>query len=86
MDFDPLCRFLYFCGQSVVSVIMIDGSKKHKSLAGVEVQSPYVIERRSNREKGRTIKPAVKAGTPRKRFSLLHICSPVLFECFKRKS
>ena len=26
---------------------MIDGSKKHKSLAGVEVQSPYVIERRS---------------------------------------
>ena len=23
MDFDPLCRFLYFCGQSVVNVIMI---------------------------------------------------------------
>ena len=27
---------------------MIDGSKIHKSLAGVEVQSPYVNERRSN--------------------------------------
>ena len=27
---------------------MIDGSKKQKSLAGVEVQSRYVIKRRSN--------------------------------------
>ena len=26
---------------------MIDGSKTRKSLAGVEVQSPYVVERRS---------------------------------------
>ena len=41
MGFDP------FCGQSVVAVIMIDGSKTRKSLGGVEVQSPYVIERRS---------------------------------------
>ena len=40
--------FCIFCGQLVVSVIMIDGSKIHKSLAGVVVQSPYVIERRSN--------------------------------------
>ena len=29
---------------------MIDGSKRRKSLAGVEVQSPYVIERRSKME------------------------------------
>ena len=27
---------------------MIDGSKKRNSLVGVEVLSPYVIERRSN--------------------------------------
>ena len=39
--------FCIFCGRSFVAVIMIDGSKIHKSLAGVEVQSPYVIERRS---------------------------------------
>ena len=37
-----------FSGQLLVAVIMIDGSKIRKSLAGVEVQSPYVIERRSN--------------------------------------
>ena len=30
---------------------MIDGSKTRKSLAGVEVQSLYVIERRSNKYK-----------------------------------
>ena len=37
-----------FCGQSVVVVIMIDGRKTRNSLVGVEVQSPYVIERHSN--------------------------------------
>ena len=43
------CWFLYFCGQSVVAVIMIGGSKTCKSLAGVgQVQSPYVIERQIN--------------------------------------
>ena len=47
MEFDALCRFLYFCGQSVVAVIMIDGSKTDKSLVTVEVQRPFVIERRS---------------------------------------
>ena len=47
-NFDPLCPFLYFCGKSVVAVIMIDSGKKRNSLVGVEVQSPYVIERRSN--------------------------------------
>ena len=47
-NFDPLCRFLYiFCGQPVVAVIMIDGSETCKSLAGVEVQCLYVIERLS---------------------------------------
>ena len=45
--FRSICRFLYFCGQSVVAVVMIDSSKKRISLVGVEVQSPYVIERRS---------------------------------------
>ena len=49
MDFDPLCRFLYICGQSVVALIMIDSSKKRISLVGVEVKSPYVIEKRSKR-------------------------------------
>ena len=44
MDFDPLYQFLYFCGQSVVAIIMIDDSKTCKSLAGVEVQSLTVIE------------------------------------------
>ena len=39
---------VFFCGQFVVSVIMIDGSKIHKLLAGDEVQSLYVIERRSS--------------------------------------
>ena len=39
--------FCIFRGQVVVFIIMIDGSKIHKSLAGIEVQSPYVIERRS---------------------------------------
>ena len=36
--------FCIFCGQQVVTVIMIDSSKTRKSLAGVEVQSLYVIE------------------------------------------
>ena len=52
-DFDPLCRFLYFCGQPVVAVIMIDSSKIHKVLVGVEVQSPYVVERCSKSGKGK---------------------------------
>ena len=46
-----------FFGQSVVSVIMIDGSKIHKSLGRVDVQSPYVIERRSNRKVIKVITP-----------------------------
>ena len=50
-DLDPLCRFLYFCGQSVVAVIMIDSSKKCNSLVGVEVQSLYVIERHSKQQR-----------------------------------
>ena len=40
-DFDPLCRFLYFCGRRV---IMIDGSKTHKSLAGVEVRLLFLLQ------------------------------------------
>ena len=36
--------FFIFCGQSVVAVIMIDGSKTRKLLLEVEVPSPYVIE------------------------------------------
>ena len=47
MDFDLLCQFLYFCGQSVVTVVMIDSSKTRNSLVGVEAQSLHVIERRS---------------------------------------
>ena len=47
VDFNLLCQFLYFCSQLVVAEIMIDSSKTHKSLVGVEVQSPYVIERHS---------------------------------------
>ena len=47
MNFFPLCQFLYFCGQPVVTVVMIGGSETHKSLVGVEVQRPYVIERHS---------------------------------------
>ena len=43
--FRSICRFLYFCGQPVVAVIMIDSCKKRNSLVGVEVLSPYVIER-----------------------------------------
>ena len=39
--------FCIFCGQSVVAVIMIDGSETRKSLGRVEDQSPYFIERRS---------------------------------------
>ena len=31
---------------------MIEGSKAHKLLVGVQVQSPYVIDRRSNEEGG----------------------------------
>ena len=42
------CWFLYFCGLPIVTVIMIDSSKTCKSLVGVEVQSPCVIERCSN--------------------------------------
>ena len=38
-----VCRF-------TVPVIIIDGSKTHNLLVGVEVQSPYVIERRSNKQ------------------------------------
>ena len=53
--FRSICRFLYFCGQSVVAVIMIDSSKKRNSLVGVEVLSPYVIERRSNGERRSTL-------------------------------
>ena len=49
-DFNPLCSFLYFCGQWVITVIMIDDSKTRKSLAGVEVQRPYVIEKHSKFE------------------------------------
>ena len=44
-DFNPLCRFLYFCGQPVVALIMIDSSKTRKSFSGVEVQSLSVIKR-----------------------------------------
>ena len=29
-DCDPLCRFLYFCGEPVAAVIMIDSSKTCK--------------------------------------------------------
>ena len=47
-DFDPLCRFLYFCGQPVITLIMIDSSKACKLLVRVEVQRLYAIERRSN--------------------------------------
>lgn len=31
-DFGPLCRILYFCGQSVVSRIMTDGNKTRETL------------------------------------------------------
>lgn len=48
-DFHPFCWFLCFCGQWVISVIMIDDSKTHKLSAGVEVQRLYVIERRSKK-------------------------------------
>ena len=34
-----------FCGRLLVAIIKIDSSKSHKSLARVEVRSPYVIER-----------------------------------------
>ena len=47
MDFDPLCRFLYFCGQPVVAVILIEGSKTSKLLLEVELPSLYAIEKRS---------------------------------------
>ena len=50
-DSDPLCWFLYFCGQPVVALIMIDSSKIRKTLVGVEVQSLYVIERCSKSRK-----------------------------------
>ena len=39
--------FCIFCGQSAVAVFMIDGGETRKSLAGVEVRSPHVIECRS---------------------------------------
>ena len=41
-------RFCIFCGQSFVAVIVCDDSKTRKSLGGVKVPCPYVIERRSN--------------------------------------
>ena len=44
MDFDPVCQFLYFCGQLVVSVIMLDGSKTRKSLAGLTFRVPMLFE------------------------------------------
>ena len=56
MDFGPLCRFLYFCGQLVVAVIMIDGSKTRKSLVWVEVQSPHATERRTKDKESDTLK------------------------------
>ena len=40
--------FCIFCGQSVVAIIMIDGSKTRTWLVGVKVQSLYVIERHRN--------------------------------------
>ena len=43
-----LVGFCIFCGQLVVAVIMIDGNKTCKLLVIVEVQSPYVVERRIN--------------------------------------
>ena len=36
MDFDPLCRLLYFCGLLVVAVIVSDKSKTRKSLVGLK--------------------------------------------------
>ena len=44
-DFDPLCWFLHFCGQPVVAL------KIRQTLVGVEVQSPYLIERCSKSRK-----------------------------------
>ena len=40
----------FFCGQPVAVILIIDSSKTRKSLAGVEVQSPYVIERHSKQQ------------------------------------
>ena len=39
--------FCILCNHPVVAVIMIDNSITRKSLVGVEVQSPYIIERHS---------------------------------------
>ena len=58
--FRSICWFLYFCGQSVVAVIMIDSSKKRNSLVGVEVLSPYVIERRSKTLKTEDFENAIR--------------------------
>ena len=35
--------FCILCGQSVVAIIMIDGSETCNSLVGVEVKSPYML-------------------------------------------
>ena len=49
MDFYPLCHFLYFCNLPFVALITIDSSELCKSLVGIEVQSPRVIERDSKK-------------------------------------
>ena len=41
--------FPFLAPVTQATVIMIDSSKKRNSLVGVEVQSPYVIERRSKK-------------------------------------
>ena len=46
--FHPPYRFLYFLRSTGCRRNLIDSSKTRKSLVGVEVRSPYVIERRSN--------------------------------------
>ena len=43
-----MCSVIGGFVSTVVTVIMMDSSKTHKSLAGVDLQSPYVIERHSN--------------------------------------
>ena len=37
-DFNPLCQFLYFCSQTVVTIIMIGSSKTHKLKGWVQKQ------------------------------------------------
>ena len=43
----PTVGFSIFCDQPVVAVILIDRSKMRKSLVGVQVQRPRVIEKHS---------------------------------------